>query len=719
MRAARISPLLIAALCLFAKPHVFAAQTQARLILGNQVATPGSTVLAGVHLHMNAGWHTYWRNPGDAGDATKIEWQLPEGVSAGDILWPVPEKYENAGLYGYVYHDDVTLLVPLSFGNKVPQGSVEIKAKVSWLECEKVCLPGSAAVQTALRIGSEPKASSEGRLLEEAQKRLPRDGSFLKARAWWSGAAKDDTRTLVLEWTPTNTWAAPDFFAFESKDFSIIGATEVVSADQRSVRIKKVVQKLEGDWPQYVAGLIVGKSGNAKSLEGFQVQVPIGAPKVAFAAAPLLAMLGLAFLGGIILNFMPCVLPVIALKVFSFVNQAGENPKRVRLLGLVYGLGVVASFLVLAGASIAVQQAGGIATWGMTLQNQVLRVVLTVIMTLVALNLFGLFEVTLSGRAMTAADQAASKDGLAGAFFNGVLATVLATPCTAPFLSAALAFAFTQPPVVTAIMFAGVGVGLAAPFMLVSWKPAWLKWLPKPGAWMEKFKIAMGFPMLATAVWLFWFTAPRYGKSGVLWLGLFLVVLAAAAWTFGEFYQRSLKRRGLAAVLSVALLAFGYFWILEGELSWRKPVARDSGTMSLKEGPDGIDWQPWSPDAVAKARAEMRPVLVDFTAVNCFNCQVNKRTSLEIASTRKKLKDIGAVALLGDFTDQDPQIAAELRKFGRPGVPLVLVYPRNPDAPPIVLPEILTPGLVHDALDKAGAKDELSSAPQQASRETK
>jgi len=318
------------------------------------------------------------------------------------------------------------------------------------------------------------------------------------------------------------------------------------------------------------------------------------------------------------------------------------------------------------------------------------------------LNLFGVFEVTLGSGVLGAASGLAAKHGFAGAFFNGVLATVLATPCTAPFLSTALAFAFTQPPLVTLLIFLMVGLGLAAPFVVVCWQPAWLKFLPKPGAWMEKFKVAMGFPMLATAVWLFWFTAPRFGKSGVLWLGLFLVILAAAAWVWGEFVQRGVRRRGVGMVVSIVLLALGYAYALEGQLKWRSAVKLAQGEGSLKTDAEGIDWKPWSPEAVAKARADGKPVLVDFTADNCLNCQVNKVTSLEITATRSRLKQLNAASFIGDFTDQDPRIAAELKRYGRPGVPLVLVYPRDPGAEPIVLPEILTPKLVLDALDKAG-----------------
>ena len=705
MRLARWLVLLVAALG--AGGTASALETQARLLLAADTAVPGETVMAGIHLHMNKGWHTYWRNPGESGDATKIQWQLPQGIAAGPVLWPPPEKYNFQGLFTYVYHDDVVVLVPLTLGKSIPEGPLEIKASLSWMECEELCVMGKQDVSATLTIGQASKPSPHAKLIDQWKAKLPLDGSFLQPTAKWDGAIKDDARPIVIEFSPTNTWASPDFFPYGSKDYDVAGTTEVLSSDNGKIRLRKMVNKLEGDWPTHLPGLLIGKGA------AYEVQIPIGAPQTtaALSLGSLFAMLGFAFLGGLILNFMPCVLPVIALKVFSFVNQSKEHPARVRALGLVYALGVIASFLILAGIAIAVQQAGGLATWGMALQNQIVRVLLTIVMTLVALNLFGLFEVTLGGGVMTAAGDAASREGYSGAFFNGILATILATPCTAPFLTGALAFGFTQPAFVTALAFIAAGLGLAFPYVLLSWRPELLKVFPRPGAWMEKFKIAMGFPMLATAVWLFWITATSYGDSGVLWLGLFLVVLAAAAWTYGAFVQRSLKRRGIAVAIVLLLLGAGYFGILEGQLSWRSKVVRTAGG-SLKEGPDGIDWRPWSPEAVAEARTQGRPVLVDFTAKTCLNCLANKRTSLEIPSTRAKLKQINAVAFLGDFTDSDPRIAAELRKYKRAGVPLVLVYPKDPSAPPIVLDPILTPGDVHAALDKAAGADLNLSARQ-------
>jgi thiol:disulfide interchange protein DsbD len=411
-------------------------------------------------------------------------------------------------------------------------------------------------------------------------------------------------------------------------------------------------------------------------------------------------MLLYAFLGGLILNIMPCVLPVIALKILGFVGQAKDDPRRVRKLGLIYALGVMVSFLVLAGLVIGVKAAGHKAGWGMQFGNPQFLVALTALVTLVALNLFGLFEINPGTRVMDAAGTLASKHGPAGAFFNGVLATILATPCTAPFLGAALGFAFAQSAGIIVLMFMVVALGLASPYVILSWQPTWLKFLPKPGAWMERFKVAMGFPMLATAVWLFSLIPLHYGKRA-LWLGLFLVILALAAWIYGEFVQRGRAHRGLGLAAALALLVGGYLYAVEGQLRWRSPVPDSSLAGPLKESPDGIDWQRWSPAAVAQARAQGRPVFVDFTADWCLTCQANKRIAIDIPSVRAKLKEINAVALLGDYTRLPDDITTELNRYGRAGVPLVLVYPKAPSEPPLVLPEALTPGIVLDFLKRA------------------
>jgi len=704
---------------------VHAAHTEVRLILSANPAQPGDTIWVGVDLQMEPGWHTYWKNPGAAGMATKIEWELPPGVTAGDIQWPLPEKLPPVEVTTYGYNDEVMLLVPLKLDAGLNPGPLDLKAKVSWLECKEQCVPGSADAAITLNVGTETKPSDDAATIELWKSKTPQINGRIPCNASWDKPPDNDSRPLTISCQPSPTaknatYDSADFFPYASDEFEVQAATDVLSADSTAIRLRKVVKKYSGDWPPEISGVLVTETGNLRT--GFEVKIPVIGDTTAAAATgnevsaapapslpanatapalptqPLWRMLLYAFIGGLILNIMPCVLPVIALKILGFVGESRSNPQHVRTLGLVYALGVLVSFLALAAVIIGVKAAGHYAGWGMQFGSPVFVVCLTTLVLLVALNLFGVFEVTLGGRALDAAGGLASKHGAPGAFFNGVLATALATPCTAPFLSIALGFAFAQKAPLIVLTFLAVGAGLAAPYVALSWNPAWLKLLPKPGAWMEKFKIAMGFPMLATAVWLFNLAAGSYGKS-VLWLGVFLVIVAFAAWIFGEFVQRGRVGRGLAFVITLILLVGGYAFALESQLQWRQPLAAPDSTGSLKESVGGIEWQRWSPAAVAAAQADGRPVLVDFTADWCLTCQVNKKTSIEIPSVRAKLKAMNAVALLGDYTRFPDTITAELNHFNRAGVPLVLVYSKDPAAPPIVLPEILTPEIVLNALN--------------------
>lgn len=699
-----------------------AAHTQAQLLLGSKAARAGDTVLAGVMLRMDAKWHTYWRNPGASGMATRIDWDLPPGFEPGEIHWPVPKKlYAEDDLTTYVYYDQVVLLVPIRLALDLAPGPRTLRAKVSWLECEVACLPGDATVEAPLTVGSESEPSESAGLLNEWRNKLPipADGSkpaltpevtgltVPEFTARWDGTEKDGLRPFVIEWAAPADLSEADFLPFASDDYEVKAETERLSGDGGKTRIRKQVKRLGGRWPDQIAGLVIQQTGPER--RAFQVQLTLqgsrdlepGLPVASALSKPSLwRVLVYAFLGGLILNIMPCVLPVIALKILGFVGQAREEPGRVRVLGLVYAVGVTVSFLVLAAMVIGVKAAGHKAGWGMQFGNPQFLVLLTVLITLVALNLFGLFEITPGARVMDAAGNLAAKQGAAGAFFNGVLATILATPCTAPFLGVALGFAFTQSTPMILLIFVVVALGLASPYVVLSWNPAWLKFLPKPGRWMERFKVAMGFPMLGTAVWLYSLTPAHYGPRA-WWLAFFLVLLALAAWTFGEFFQRGRSRRSLGLAVAIAVLLAGYLYAVERQLQWRSPPLNLEAGTQLKTSPDGIDWQPWSREAVGQARAAGHPVLVDFTADWCLTCQANKKFALEIPQVRAKLKEINAVAFLGDYTRLPANITEELNRYGRAGVPLVLVFPAKPDAPPIVLPEALTPGIVLDALTRA------------------
>ena len=679
------NPLICAALFCLGVTPVRAAHTQAQLLLAQSQARPGDTVLAGFRLQMEPGWHTYWRNPGDSGMATQIQWQLPPGVSAGQIRWPAPQKLPESGLTTYIYTNEIVLLVPLTLAKDVRPGPLELKAKLSWLECQVLCLPGSANVHASLTVGDAGQSSENAPLLEKWEKRLPQPGDSVAPRAWWEGTAKGDSRSLLVEWRSALQVTDADFFPDSSERFEVQAATEILPSEPGKVRLRKEVKRLSGEWPDDISGLLIQSSATERLAYDAKLQLTLTTPRPATNQA-LWLMLFYAFLGGLILNVMPCVLPVIALKILGFVAQAKDEPRRVRQLGLIYGLGVLASFLALAGLVIGLQAAGHKAGWGLQFGNPQFLVVLTVLVTLVALNLFGLFEVNLSGRAMSAAGTLASKHGAPGAFFNGVLATILATPCTAPFMSIALGFAFAQTAPLIVLMLLTVGLGLASPYVLLSWHPGWLKFLPKPGAWMERFKIAMGFPMLATALWLFSLLPVHYGDRA-WWLGIFLVVVALSAWIFGEFVQRGRTRRPLAAAVVLVFLSAGYAGIVEGKIHWRAAQATNSSKAAPKDQPEGIAWQPWSPDAVATARQQGRPVLVDFTAQWCLTCNTLVKPALENPNVRQRLEEINAVPLLGDYTGTPAVITEQLTRFGRAGVPLVVVYPKDPKEPPIVLPE--------------------------------
>jgi thiol:disulfide interchange protein len=593
------------------------------------------------------------------------------------------------------------------------------------IECNEQCVPASGTNETTLQIGPESKLGDAAPLIEKWRDRLPKNDPQLKVAGIWETGADPAARKLVITWRPTAAPEDSDFYPYEDSK-AIETATEVIESTTNKVTLKKNVARGEGGlWPREVHGIIV--NGKGESRTGFEVSFAVpplpGDPVPAAAntgsaiqlggssgSASLLAILGFAFLGGLILNIMPCVLPVIALKILGFVNQSREEPKRVRELGLIYMLGVVASFLVLAGTLLAARGAAGDVNWGMQMQNPYFVVAMLVVVTLVALNLWGVFEITLPGQTLGAAGELASREGRSGAFYNGILATLLATPCSAPFLGAAVSAVITRPPALVILTFLMIGLGLAFPYVLLSWNPKLLKFLPKPGRWMEKFKFAMGFPMAATAIWLWSFGSIHFGDSGGLWLGLFLLFIALGAWVYGDFAQRGTSRRGLASVLALLIVAFGYAVTLEHELHWRQPRLVAESSDDLVNEPDGIQWKRWNPEAIAQARAEGHPVLIDFTARWCVTCQVNKGASIEIDSVKQKLKEINAKAFLADFTRRDAKIGMAIRSYGRIGVPLVLVLPADSSAAPILLPDgLFTPGTMLDALDLAAKGQKLQA----------
>lgn len=679
---------------------------------------PGSTNMLALRIRSAPEWYTYWRQPSDSGEigqAPTITWTLPPGVQVGDFAWPAPERKYDPTLRdtSYLYHGEVWLLAPLIVGAEVPVGPILLEGEVKWQECNADnCIPRKTKVRANVQVGSPVPAPADTLAgFEVARERLPRPADFAVDLRWLDPPSAKSRRWMVEFSKPSGGW---DFFPYGNPDISL-GDADASSVKELGGRIQitKTATKTGAEWPQSVRGLVVQLDGKGRPTAAWETvaravsstSAPgvagVSGAKTAGPAPSFWAMLGAAFLGGLILNFMPCVLPVIALKILGFVRQSQESPARVRILGLAYGGGVLLSFLGLAVLVILAQAVKGWASWGMQFQDARFLVVMTTLVTLVAMNLFGIFEVHLGGSTMTAASGLARREGIGGAVANGVLATVLATPCTAPFLAPALGYAIPQKSAaIILLFFLMIGIGLAAPYVVLCWKPTWLKWLPKPGAWMEKFKMAMGFPMLATAVWLLTLTIPHFGEDGILWMGLFLVLVALAAWIYGDFVQRGSRRRWLAWSFVAAVLAIAYGFILEGQLEWRA-LKSPAATETAQGRRSVLSWEKWSSAAVATAQAAGHPVLVDFTARSCLLCQLNKKIAIEVPAVAAKIRTNNIVVLKADFTMEDPAILEELQRYGRSGVPLVLVYSRDPQAPPQVLAASLTQGMVLEALDKA------------------
>ena len=433
-------------------------------------------------------------------------------------------------------------------------------------------------------------------------------------------------------------------------------------------------------------GAATAADAHEKLFSAFRPPIPSAAIKQSLWLA-----LFYGFLGGLILNLMPCVLPVISLKIFGFLKQAGESPRKIFAHGLAFIGGIFTWFLGLGLLVVALKSGDAEVTWAFQFQNPWFNVAIGSVVFVFALNLFGVFEVVLPGRASTALESASSSGGLTGSFFQGVFATLLATPCTAPFLGTALGFAFSQSAVVIVAMFAAVASGMSLPYLLLSARPGWMKFLPRPGAWMERLKQLMGFPLLATLVWILGVVGGQRGMDGVFWFLCFLLCLAIACWLYGSFCgPLSGIRSRAAAIFLAALLAGGGGWYFLGE--------KFSGAGSRESA--GIAWVPFSARELAALRASGKPVFLDFTADWCLTCKFNERTAIDTPAVRQLLHDKKIVPMKADWTNANPEITAALKNFGRVGVPFYVIFPAGSGGEPVVLPEILTESLLLDALEK-------------------
>lgn len=666
-----------------------------------EVATvaPGKPFAVALRLRMDAGWHTYWKNPGDSGMPTSVEWRLPGGFSAGELRWPKPERIDIGGIVSYGYHGEVWLLAEVSPPPDWAGSEAVIGAKVGWLMCKEECIPGEVELELRVPRGDGAAEPSRAPGFAAARAAMPGPATGI---GWDVGAfAPEGAKAMVLRIAPAAGIAVPDKLYFFPGESPLVdhAVAQVPVARGGARELSLPLSPAAEGVPGRLVGVLVAEDG-AAGHHSIDVDVPIMKSAPPQAAGPTskgediplgLALL-FAFVGGLVLNVMPCVLPVISLKVFSFMRQGGERPAAVMSHSLVFSAGVVSSFLALAGLLLALRAAGQAIGWGFQFQSPMFVAAMCAMVFVLSLSLFGVFLI--GGSLMGAGSGLAAKEGMAGSFFGGVLATTLATPCTAPFMGAALGFALAQPATVTLAVFAALGAGMAAPYLLLAANPALLKLLPRPGAWMETFKQFTGFLMMGTAVWLLWVFGATRSPEAVVMLVAYLLLLALGCWLIGQFASPARGKGSKASAWScaIALAIGGWLWLVV-------PAAASSGVARETVEAGGIPWRPYSSAALEEALATGQPVFVDFTAEWCLSCKVNERVALAAGSTRALFRDRNVIALKADWTARDPEITRALESFGRSGVPLYVYYPPGKKDSPVVLPEVITPGIVRKAIE--------------------
>ncbi|MDT8406090.1 MAG: protein-disulfide reductase DsbD family protein [Methylococcales bacterium] len=680
-------------------------QVSVRLITSLDAVYPGAELQVGVAQSIIEHWHTYWINPGDSGLATTIAYDLPEGAEVGGIQWPAPKKIQLGPVVNYGYEHEVTLLSPLTVPEDAVIGGVfPIHAKVNWLVCEEICIPQQAELALELPIVAEGEANPAHAALIERTR-----ASWPVAAPWPVEVQRSDSglniafgdnqwsvRNVVEVWFYPQQWGWVDHAAPQSYRLT----------DQGGVSLALTPGEAAVAEGESLAGVLTVTEiiDGQRVRRAYTLAAPVRPAPVAEAVVPAVdrqaespilwpSALLLALLGGVILNLMPCVFPVLSIKALSLIQHAHETPRQTRLQGWAYTAGILASFALLGGLLIALKAGGAQIGWGFQFQSPVFVLAIAYLMFAVGLSLSGVF--TIGNSIVGVGSSLAQRSGYSGSFFTGVLATIVATPCTAPFMGAALGFALSQPPVVLLAVFLSLGFGLALPYLLLSYWPALQRRLPKPGVWMERLKQGLAFPMYGAAVWLVWVLAQQAGVNAVAVALGGMVAIGFAAWLCeATKYANVGARRGGTSFAVVTLAAA----LLAGFVSVETPA---SAVAFESEPTLNKNWEPYSPARLAELRAEGKPVFLNFTAAWCISCLVNERVALSQASVTDAFERSGITYLKGDWTNRDPEITRFLSHFGRSGVPLYLFYPKGGSSEALVLPQLLTPELVIETISRS------------------
>jgi thiol:disulfide interchange protein len=668
-----------------------AAHLHVQIVVPHKELARGQTNNAGLYFKLESGWHVYWQNAGDSGEPPHIKWTLPAGITAGPLQFPAPQRLPLGPLMDFGYESEV--LFPFSFdvANSAKPGPAALKAHVDWLVCREVCIPGKADLEVDRTItsgrASDLNVLPDAVIWQQLSNRLPSQlpasdkTVFQPTPAGFRLAVTTGQRETQAEFFPED----PDILNNPAPQSVTSTATGLVLDLKKDPNLTTSPSQLKG-----VLELSGGRNYEIAAAPGAVAASPVASP---FSLSSLARISLFAFLGGMILNLMPCVFPVLFLKGFALLQSGNEERHKLRAHGFVYAAGVVVSFWALVALLLGLRAAGATLGWGFQFQSPVFLSLMAGLLFFLGLSLAGQFEIGLT--LTSAGGSLAAKQGYAGSFFTGVLAVVVATPCTAPFMGAAIGYALARPAAVTFVIFTALALGLAAPYVALTLQPAWTRWLPKPGAWMDVLKQAVSLFMFGTVIWLAWVVAQAYGAALLAaLLGTFLL-LAVAGWFLGRWPA---TRWATAVAALIVLMVVGACVTAPRELAVA-PGPAASAQPSSETSAARSTWQPWSADAVQHALAAGQPVFVDFTAGWCLSCQVNERVALDQTSVMQAFAAANVALFRADWTREDPAITQQLTALGRSGVPVYALYtPGQSD--PELLPQVLTPGIVTDALVK-------------------
>ncbi len=656
---------------------------------GNQLVKPEivyqfssqNTLKLGVKFEIEENWHIYWRNPGDTGIKTKLDWKLPENVIVKDEFWPYPERLEIAGLVNFGYEDEVLLYSEFEIPDNLYGKNFSVSVNLDWLVCKIECLPGG----TSLNASLDPLNNQFAKLFDEWENKLPLTPTFN-----YSATRTDSSSILVID-DPESIFHNVTEIYYYPYDAGVYDyeTPQNININENGFTLEIFQGQFVSEFPSAFKGLLIAvdNNGNIKSYEIDTLFSDITYENNA--EQSVLLILLFAFIGGIILNFMPCVLPVISLKILGFVHDAQNNKKQILQNGLIFSAGVIAAFWVLTAVLLVLKAGGESLGWGFQLQEPRFVIFLLFLFFALALNQFGVMEI---GASATSLDSGKKRSKIIGTFFSGVLATVVATPCTAPFMGTALGYTLTQPAYITVLVFSFLGLGMASPYLLFSTFPGWIKILPKPGDWMTKFKQVMGFILMGTALWLLWVLSLQKGSDAVLILLAGMLVMALGLWIYGSWAKISSTRRTriIAGVLGLGIMYAGMIYSGQTALSIETNLPGTTVSNS-----DGINWEQYSDKYLKELLDEDNPVFIDFTAAWCLTCQVNKKVAFSDSDVIGAFKEKGITPLIADWTNRNDEITAALARFDRNSVPLYVYYHNGKRT---VLPELLTPEIVLNSI---------------------